>query len=204
MGILVNEPSASDGSGNQLIAWANTRYLLQTRVPGLEFGTWRNPACAAFRTYQSMDFGISKGTQCIPLGFSLYGGYRNLLAERIRVWILGHPGRILRSYLHDLCDHGIQTCYRGGRGLRIWILLRTLFGCYNTQNYRVAFTRLVPNPSWWEWNAEFIILCLPPMMKSIFYSFVIAENCQSSGARPTLPMGVAPKAMMGCLQPIIG
>jgi hypothetical protein len=59
MGILVNEPGASNGSGNQLIAWENTCYLLQTRVPGLEFGTWRNPACVAFRTYQSIDSSIS-------------------------------------------------------------------------------------------------------------------------------------------------
>jgi hypothetical protein len=43
MGILVNKPGASDGSGNQLIAWAKICYLLQTQVPGLEFGTWRNP-----------------------------------------------------------------------------------------------------------------------------------------------------------------
>jgi hypothetical protein len=35
---------------NSLIARVNTRYLLQTRVPGLKFGSWRNPACAAFRT----------------------------------------------------------------------------------------------------------------------------------------------------------
>jgi hypothetical protein len=42
MGILVNKPSASDGSGNQLIVWAKTCYLLQTQVPRLEFGTWRN------------------------------------------------------------------------------------------------------------------------------------------------------------------
>jgi hypothetical protein len=59
MGILVNKPGASDGSGNQLIARANTCYLPQTRVPELEFGTWRNLACATFRTYQSMNFSIS-------------------------------------------------------------------------------------------------------------------------------------------------
>jgi hypothetical protein len=46
-----------------------------------------------------------------PHGFSSYRAYENLLAERIRVRILGHVGRILRSYLHDLCDHGIQACY---------------------------------------------------------------------------------------------
>jgi hypothetical protein len=40
MGILVNKPGASDGSGNQLIAWAKTGHLLQTQVPGLELGTF--------------------------------------------------------------------------------------------------------------------------------------------------------------------
>jgi hypothetical protein len=44
MGILVKKPGASDGSGNQLIAWEKTCYLLQIQVRGLEFGTWRNPA----------------------------------------------------------------------------------------------------------------------------------------------------------------
>jgi hypothetical protein len=81
-----------------------------------------------------------------PPGFSLYRGYINLLAERIHVRILGHAGRIMRSYFHDLYDHGIKTCYHGGRSLRI-NLSRALFGCFNTQNYRVAFIRLVANPS---------------------------------------------------------
>jgi hypothetical protein len=75
-------------------------------------------------------------------------------------------------------------------------LSRALFGCYNTQNYRVAFIRLASNPSRWEWNVKFIIWCLPPMMKLSFYSFVIANNCQSSGARSVLPMGVAPEAII--------
>jgi hypothetical protein len=34
------------------------------------------------------------------------------LEERIHVHILGHAGQILRSYLHDLYDHGIQAFYR--------------------------------------------------------------------------------------------
>jgi hypothetical protein len=150
-------------------------YLLQTRVPELEFGIWRNPAHAAFRTYQSMSSSISYGTQCANQDFFSYCGYGNLLAERIRVWILGHAGRILRSYLHDLCDHSIQT-YCSGRSLRISILSRALFGCYNTWNYRVTFILLVSYSSRWEWNVEFIIWCLPPMMKSIFTPLYVAEN----------------------------
>jgi hypothetical protein len=74
-----------------------------------------------------------------PPGFSSYHGYGNLLAERIHVCILGHAGRILRSYLHDLCDHGIQAFYRGGHGLRIKILSRALFGCFNARNHQVVF-----------------------------------------------------------------
>jgi hypothetical protein len=75
-----------------------------------------------------------------PPRFSLYRGYRNLLADCIRVRILGHAGWILRSYLHDICDHGIQACYHGGRGLRIQLLPRASFGCFNAQNLRVAYS----------------------------------------------------------------
>jgi hypothetical protein len=64
-----------------------------------------------------------------PPGFSSYHGYGKLLAERIHVRILGHAGRILRSYLHDLCDHDIQAFYRGGRGLS-----------FSSRNHRVAFS----------------------------------------------------------------
>jgi hypothetical protein len=46
-----------------------------------------------------------------PPGFSSYHGYGNLLAHRIYVHILGHAGRILMSYLDDLCDHDIQAFY---------------------------------------------------------------------------------------------
>jgi hypothetical protein len=56
-----------------------------------------------------------------PSEFSSDRGHGNLLAEHIHVRILGHVGKILRSYLHDLCDHGIQAFYRDGRGLRIKI-----------------------------------------------------------------------------------
>jgi hypothetical protein len=56
------------------------------------------------------------------------------------VRIQGHAGQILRSYLHDLCDLGIQACYHGGRGLRIKFLLRGLFGCFSAQNHQVAFS----------------------------------------------------------------
>jgi hypothetical protein len=80
------------------------------------------------------------------------------------VQILGHAGRILRSYLHDLCDHGIQTFYHSGRGPRIYFS-RALFGCYNTQNCRVHFFTGKSLPM--GVNVEFIIWFLPPMMESI-------------------------------------
>jgi hypothetical protein len=73
-------------------------------------------------------------------GFSLYDGYGKLLAERIHVRIIGLAGQILRSYLHNLCDHSIEACYLGGRGLRIKFLSRALFGCFSAQNHRVAFS----------------------------------------------------------------
>jgi hypothetical protein len=59
------------------------------------------------------------------------------------------------------------------------------------------FTQLAANLSRWEWNIEFIIWCLPPMIKSIFYSFMIADSCNSLGARSVLPMGVASEAIVG-------
>jgi hypothetical protein len=75
-----------------------------------------------------------------PPGFSLYCGYENLLAERIHVRILGHAGRIMRSYLHDHCEHCIQASYRDGRGLRIQILSRVLFGYFNARNLWVVYS----------------------------------------------------------------
>jgi hypothetical protein len=107
----------------------DSNILLQTRVPRLKFGTWRNSACAVFRTYSKHEFQYFLGYPVCPQGFSSYRGYRNLLAERIHVRLLGHPGRIQRSYLYDLCDHDIQAYICDGRGLRIQVLLRALFGC---------------------------------------------------------------------------
>jgi hypothetical protein len=75
-----------------------------------------------------------------PPGVSSYRGYKNLLAEHIRVQILGHAGRILRSYLDDLCDHDIQACYHDGCGLRIQFLTRALFGCFNARNLHVVYS----------------------------------------------------------------
>jgi hypothetical protein len=88
---------------------------------------------ATFRTYKSM-------YPVCPSGFSSYRGYGKLLEERSHMRILGHAGRILRSYLHDLCDHNIQACYRSGRILRIQFLLGALFGYFGARNHRVAFS----------------------------------------------------------------
>ena len=57
------------------------------------------------------------GTQRVRRDFSSYRRYGKYMAERIRVRIPRLTGRILGSYLHNLCDYGIQT-YPGGRGLR--------------------------------------------------------------------------------------
>jgi hypothetical protein len=64
-----------------------------------------------------------------PVGFSLYRGYGNLLAERIRVQILGHAGWILKSYLHDLCDHdrrGSNSAMPMFRAFNSWSICRRL------------------------------------------------------------------------------
>jgi hypothetical protein len=74
------------------------------------------------------------------IGISSYCTYGKLLAERIHVRILGHAGRILGSYLYDLCNHDIQECYRDERGLRIKFLSKALFGCFSVRNHRVAFS----------------------------------------------------------------
>jgi hypothetical protein len=67
---------------------------------------------AAFRTYKDMIPVFLRVPSASSGIFSSYRGYGNLLAERIHVRILGHAGRILRSYLHNLCNHGIQDFYR--------------------------------------------------------------------------------------------
>jgi hypothetical protein len=81
-----------------------------------------------------------------PPRFSSYHGYKNLLAEHIRVQILGHVGGILRPYLHDLYDHEIQACYRGGRGLRTDFLSRVLFAVSMPEIFGLLI-QLVANPS---------------------------------------------------------
>jgi hypothetical protein len=52
-------------------------------------------------------------------------------------------------------------------------------------------------------NFEFIFWCLPPTMDSMIFFLVLhslsSRSNSSSGARPALPMGVAPEAMVGYL-----
>jgi hypothetical protein len=45
-----------------------------------------------------------------------------------------------RSYLHDHYEHCIQASYHDGRGLRIQILSRVLFGYFNAQNLWVVYS----------------------------------------------------------------
>jgi hypothetical protein len=56
------------------------------------------------------------------LGLSSYCGYGKLLQSAFLCKVLGHTGWIVRSYLPYLCNLRIQTCYHGGRGLRINII----------------------------------------------------------------------------------
>jgi hypothetical protein len=147
-----------------------------------------------------------------PSGFSSYHGYRNLLAKRIHVWILGHARRIQRSYLHDLCAHDIQACYRGGCGLRIQFLSRAFFGYFNAQNLQVAYsTSRKSLPMGVKRRVYYLVftiddevdfLLLHPESSTCIKTFFLVTS-SLSGAWSALPMGVAPEAMMGCLQPII-
>jgi hypothetical protein len=104
---------------------------------------------AAFRTYKYMDSSISKGTQCVHQDFSSYRGYRNLLAKRIHVRILGHAGRILRSYLHDLCDRDIQFFITTMR-LEDHNFVMSLVWLFQYPRSSGCFLQLVANPSRWE------------------------------------------------------
>jgi hypothetical protein len=70
----------------------------------------------------------------------------------------------------------------------VWLLqYPKLLGC---------FMHLLANPSRWEFNVECIIWCLQPMMKSSFFSSMVVDNIQSSGARSALLIGVAPGAIV--------
>jgi hypothetical protein len=101
-GVLANKPGNSDGSRGQLTTGADTCHLLQTQSPGLESGTWSNPIFCHIYDLQRKNSSNSQGTQCVHQDFSSHRRHGKLLAERIQVRILGHTGRILRSYLHDL------------------------------------------------------------------------------------------------------
>jgi hypothetical protein len=132
-----------------------------------------------------------------PPGFSSYRGYGNLLVERIHVRILGHAGRILRSYLHDLCDHGIQACYRGGRGLRIKYLSRALFGCLSTRNDRVAFLNFSHESLSMGVERRVYYLVFATDDEVDLYSYIESDIFIFIGCvKPALPMGLAPEAIV--------
>jgi hypothetical protein len=122
MRILVNKLGTFDGSENQLIALAKNLLPTSNSSLRLKFGTWRYPAFSHIEDLQRRGFQYFVGYPVCPPRFFSYRGYINLLVERIHVHILGHAGRILRSYLHDLSDHDIQAFYRDRCSLRIKIL----------------------------------------------------------------------------------
>jgi hypothetical protein len=131
-----------------------------------------------------------------PLVFSSYRGYGKVISR-------GHSCASTRPYRTDpevLASWSLRPWHsdvlsRHTRSENI-NLSRALFSCYNTQNCRVYFIYLFANPSRQEWNVEYIIWRLPLMMKSSFYSSIVVDNFQSSGARSALPMGLAPKAIV--------
>jgi hypothetical protein len=51
-GILVNKSGTSDGSGDQLTAWVETCYLLQTQAPDLNPVPGVTQSFAVFRAYK--------------------------------------------------------------------------------------------------------------------------------------------------------
>jgi hypothetical protein len=127
-----------------------------------------------------------------PPGFSSYRGYDKLLAERIHVHILGHAGRILRYYLHDLCDHDIQSCYYGGHGLRIKFLLRALFGCFRAWNHRVAFsTSRESLPMGVKHRVYYLVFATNDEVN--FYSCIGADISIFIGCATSAPDGSSPR-----------
>jgi hypothetical protein len=100
--VLVNKPDSSDGSRGQLTAGADTCYLLQTQPLGLESGKLVKPILLPHLGLIKNEFQWFSGYLVRPPGFSSRRRHVKLLAECIRVRILGHTGRILGSYLRDL------------------------------------------------------------------------------------------------------
>jgi hypothetical protein len=85
----------------------------------------------------------------LPPGFFSHHGYGNLLTERIHVRILGHAGWILRSYLHDLCNHGIQA-FIAMTQLENQTFVVSLDWQFQYPKSSGCFLQLVTKPSRWE------------------------------------------------------
>jgi hypothetical protein len=106
--------------------------------------------------------------------------------------VLGHVGQILRSYLHDLCDHGIQACYHGGRGLRIKNLLRALFGCFSARIHRVAFsTSRESLPTGVKHRVYYLVFATDDEVD--FYSCIGADIFIFIGCATSAPNGSSPR-----------
>jgi hypothetical protein len=97
--------------------------------------------------------------------------------------ILGHVGWILRSYLHDLCDHDIQAFITMMRieNQTFVVSLVWLFQCSKSSSY---FLQLVANPSQWEWISEFqclmfVILTMKSIICSNMKSIICLFNAKS-------------------------
>jgi hypothetical protein len=125
-----------------------------------------------------------------PPRFSSYRGYGKLLAERIHVHILGHAGQIMRFYLHDLCGHGIQACYRGGRGLRIKFFFESLV--FSAQNHRVDFsTSLESLPMGVKHRVYYLVFFTDDEVD--FYSSIGADIFIFIGSMTSTPNGSSPR-----------
>jgi hypothetical protein len=166
MGMLVNKSGTSDGSGNQLIAWANTRYLLQTRVPDsnlvpgviqlvphlglteawiLVFLRVPNASTGIFFVSWIRKF-TSRAHSCA------YNRPCRMDPEVLPSWSLRPRHSSIWSR---------RTC------LENIILLRALFGCFITQIFWVVYSTSRKSLLM-GLKCKFIIWCWAPMMKSNF------------------------------------
>jgi hypothetical protein len=133
-----------------------------------------------------------------PPGFSSYHGYGNLLVERIHARILGHAGRIPRSYLHDFCDHDIQVLYHDNTAWESKFYCEPCLAASMPKIFDLS-SSTITNPSRWEWIADFIVCCLSLMMKLIVYSYYEADISIFIGCATSAPDGSNPWGYNGVL-----
>jgi hypothetical protein len=121
------------------------------------------------------------------------------------VLVPGHITRILGSYFHVVCKHGIQTFHHGDRGLRIRTLytlpcladaLAEVIGSV-LYSKLIFFLRVRSQRSQWEYLTSLCFWCLPPIMDSKNFPSLLVKffflNFVSFGCTNSTPDGSSPR-----------